>query len=38
MAVPPEISWSLEIGSGVLWTLVYILSESRAFAAGLVNR
>lgn len=25
MTVPPEISWSLEIGSGVLWTLVYIL-------------
>jgi hypothetical protein len=23
--VPPEISWPLQIGSGVLWTLVYIL-------------
>jgi hypothetical protein len=25
MAVPPEISWSLQTGSGVFWTLVYIL-------------
>jgi hypothetical protein len=25
MAVSPELSWSLQIGSGVLWTLVYIL-------------
>jgi hypothetical protein len=25
MTVPPGISWSLQIGSGVLWTLVYIL-------------
>ncbi|HEY3305054.1 MAG TPA: hypothetical protein VGL70_16130 [Candidatus Binatia bacterium] len=25
MAVSPELSWSLQIGSGVLWTLAYIL-------------
>ena len=25
MTVSPELSWSLEIGSGVLWTLVYLL-------------
>jgi hypothetical protein len=25
MTVPPALSWSLQIGSGVLWTLVYIL-------------
>lgn len=25
MTVPPEISWSLQIGSGVLWTVVYVL-------------
>lgn len=25
MAVSPELSWSLQIGSGVLWTLVYLL-------------
>jgi len=25
MDVSPELSWSLQIGSGVLWTLVYIL-------------
>ena len=25
MTVSPEVSWSLEIGSGVFWTLVYIL-------------
>ncbi|MBI4522454.1 MAG: hypothetical protein HY695_01435 [Deltaproteobacteria bacterium] len=24
MTIPPEISWSLQIGSGVCWTLVYI--------------
>jgi len=25
MEVPPELSWSLQIGSGILWTAVYIL-------------
>lgn len=25
MAVPPEINWSLQTGSGVFWTLAYIL-------------
>jgi hypothetical protein len=25
MKVSPELSWSLEIGSGIFWTLVYLL-------------
>jgi len=29
--LPPEISWSLQIGSGIFWTLVYLLIIRRGF-------
>ena len=32
MTVTPEIRWSLQISSGVLWTMVYLLIIKRGFA------
>src|SRR5215467_14368169 len=31
MKVSPELTWSLEIGSGIFWTLVYLLIIRRGF-------